>query len=122
MSVDKVDWVKINEKANELYELAKFTPESKNYPFMPNPEDWLYNQAYLRGMWMNYKESSKDIPQMVKDIVMTNSFSTYMEFMYNSYPDCNYKFYECYNLLGHCRNDVITYSSHHSNPLLTRKT
>jgi hypothetical protein len=58
----------------------------------------------------------------VKDILMTNSFATYMEFMYNNYPDCNYKLAHCYENLGHVRNDVIRFSSQHRNPLVVRDT
>jgi hypothetical protein len=119
---DKVDWVKINEKAKELYDKAKFTPEIKNYPYMPSPENWLYNQTNLREIWREYKQLLKcvDTPQIAKDIVMANSFAIYMEFMYNSYPDFDFKLAICYDYLGKCRDDVTRFSRR--NPLGSKDT
>jgi hypothetical protein len=95
---DKVDWVKINEKANKLYELVK----TENRASIPNPESWLYDQGRLRKMWEKYKNSivCLNVAKDVVDILMTNSFYIYMEFMYDSYPDYDYQLGLCYDGLN----------------------
>ena len=50
------------------------------------PISWIFNQDKMRSSWENYNEKMASMPELMRNIMLNNSFSTYMSFMYDTYP------------------------------------
>ena len=74
------------EEAERLYNLACSEPDVND---LPNPTIWLCNQTKMRKSWENMLESLNDAPkQSMLQSMLNNSFSNYMQYMYDTYPPC----------------------------------
>jgi hypothetical protein len=50
-----------------------------------NPHNWLIFQSHMREIWQSYKAKCETI-SFCSDILLNNSYATYMSFMYETYP------------------------------------
>ena len=55
---------------------------------LPDPTNWLCNQSRMRSMWENYKikNGNSSTNPFLANLMLNNSFSRYMDFMYTNYP------------------------------------
>lgn len=68
--------------AQELYK--KCIDEGCNDCIDPN--NWILNQDNMRDCWENYKLKLEISPDFFRNVMLNNSFSNYMSFMYDTYP------------------------------------
>ena len=83
------------EKSKELYTIC----HDEGCDNLPDPTNWIFNQDKMREMWENYKARCDECDHiMLKNMMLNNSFSKYMEFMYDTYP-CGFgnEFKHCYD-------------------------
>lgn len=70
--------------ANKLYKKAlSESIENKN---LLDPVQWIFNQDKMRKAWEDYLLILNDKPSAFKNIMINNSFGSYMQFMYDTYP------------------------------------
>jgi hypothetical protein len=70
--------------SKELYEEAREELKLDNKKFDIDPETWHHNQDKMRIGWEKHLSTIKNSP--LKEVLLNNSFSNYMNFMYNNYP------------------------------------
>ena len=77
----------LNDKSNDLYQkYIEDDDDDDTNPFKaPDPVQWLFNQDNMRNMW---KDWIKNLPEneILKNVLIDNSFHRYMNFMYENYP------------------------------------
>lgn len=77
---------KIKKKLNIIYNVAcAYYKEAKNNicdedTCLIDPVVWISNQDMMREIWENFKNDC------IGEMLINNSFGTYMQFMYDSYP------------------------------------
>ena len=54
---------------------------------LPDPITWIHNQDKMRSSWEDYNKDMSSMPDLMRNMMLNNSFSTYMSFMYDTYPD-----------------------------------
>lgn len=63
-----------------------------------DPVNWIFNQDKMRVMWETYKQDVENKTEIIKNAMLNNSFSKYMDFMYDTYPTgFGNKLKECYD-------------------------
>jgi hypothetical protein len=67
--------------ADGLYNEVK-----RNCPGLPNPTEWIMNQASMRASWERYYTITDRKREPFRSIMLRNPYSKYMRFMYESYP------------------------------------
>ena len=74
----------IADKAEQLWVVC----QNDGCDELPDPTNWLYNQDSMRTMWENSKESQTNNNNAFMNLILnnSNSYSQYMDFMYNNYP------------------------------------
>ncbi len=73
-NIPKTKMTKLEQMANKAEQLWAVC-QNDRCDGLPDPTNWLYNQDNMRRIWETSKESQNN-----------NSYSQYMEFMYNNYP------------------------------------
>jgi len=74
-------------KAEKMYKLCLDEISiDHGYDKLVDPMTWLVNQDDMRKSWEQFLKTLETVPDMLKTIMLNNSFSKYMEFMYNTYP------------------------------------
>lgn len=74
----------IKKKADELYEICL---EEDPLKFQSvEPIVWLCNQSKMIESWTMFKNKFNNSPKFLKNIMLNNSFSNYMNFMCDNYP------------------------------------
>lgn len=86
-------------KSEELYRVCC----DEGYEGLFDPVIWIQNQDKMRKSWEEYKSNMEKKPSFFSKLMLNNSFSKYMSFMYDTYPSgFGNKLEECYN-----NNEVI---------------
>ena len=80
-------------KSQELYKICC----QEGCKGIINPTSWILNQDTMRKSWEEYKKDMESKPLFFSNLMLNNSFSKYMLFMYNTYPSgFGNKLKECY--------------------------
>jgi hypothetical protein len=65
---------------------------------LPDPTTWIWNQDTMRTSWEEFQLKLENNTNVMKKILLNNSFSKYMSFMYAAYPPgFGKKIKECYD-------------------------
>ena len=70
-------------KANELYEECL----ADACVYVIDPVKWLWHQTKMRKSWEDYKSVMNKNPEIIRHVMMNNSLSRYMDYMYDTYPE-----------------------------------
>ena len=81
-NISKTKMTKLKQTADKAEELWAVCQDD-GCDGLPNPTNWLYNQDSMRTMWESSKETQNNI---FMELMFNNSYSQYMDFMYNNYP------------------------------------
>lgn len=73
-------------QAEMLYEAAKIACLDEGCCLL-DPTSWLANQKQMRVSWEAYQTKMNSLADPIKNIMMSNEFAQYMEFMYVSYVE-----------------------------------
>jgi hypothetical protein len=73
-----------------------------------DPTTWLFDQDSMRYTWEKYIEEFENKPDIIKDMMLNNSYSKYMLFMYDTYPpEFGNKLKECHQKKIDCNGAYI---------------
>ena len=75
----------MEKNGNEAHELYKICCD-EGCDGLFDPVIWILNQNKMRCAWENYKLKLENEPEFFKNMMLNNSLSQYMSFMYNNYP------------------------------------
>jgi len=88
-TVDKVDMIEaIKKRMEEIAHTAEglYNSVTRDCPGLPSPTKWILNQANMRASWERYYHITNRKREPFRSIILRNSYSKYMRFMYESYP------------------------------------
>jgi hypothetical protein len=71
-----------SKKSNELYKACY----DEGCNGIIDPVTWIFNQDKMRHAWETYKMNTEKSPENLRNVMLNNSFSKYMSFMYDTYP------------------------------------
>jgi len=72
----------ISTQSNKLYQQCK----ADNCPDILDPLDWINNQDKMRKAWERYLSTFDNKPDIIRKLMLNNSFAIYMRYMYDNYP------------------------------------
>lgn len=84
--IPKTTMTKLEQMADKSEQLWAVCQKNYGCDGLPDPTNWLYNQDSMRTMWESIKESQHNNNAFMNIIMFNNSYSEYMDFMYNNYP------------------------------------
>ena len=77
--------MEMEKNGNEAHKLYKICCD-EGCDGLFDPLIWILNQNKMRCGWENYKLKLENEPEFFKNMMLNNSLSQYMSFMYNTYP------------------------------------
>ena len=91
-------------KSQELYKICC----NEGCEGMICPTTWLFNQDSMRNTWETYIKNMDNKPDFFRNMMLNNSHSKYMLFMYDTYPPgFGNKLKECYDNKVDCNGAEI---------------